>query len=98
MGGDHREQLAELTSALVKASLDLRMGRLENTASVRVHRKSVARALTAARQQEIAAGLPKGSLTAVPRKSVRVVGGAQADDGKGGFLKGVVDRLSESKE
>jgi len=98
MGGDHREKLGELTSALVKASLDLRMGRLENTASVRVHRKAVARALTAARQREIAEGLPKGSLSNVTRSAVRVGGGRSAADGKRGFLQGVVDRLSESKE
>jgi len=72
---------------------------LENTAQLRDMRRQVARLHTEARRREMAQGLPKDSLLHQYRRGF---GGGTVEAGedapeKGGFLSGIVDKLS-SKE
>lgn len=66
---------------------------LENTASLRSLRKEIARLRTEARVREVAQGLGKDGLFAKHRAEV---GAAEekAPAAKGGFLQGIVDRIS----
>lgn len=91
--------LGQTERELVQARLDLAIGRLENTARISVLRKKYARISTRLRQAELVDGLPKGSLATRARISASTGNAAEAaPEAKGGFLKGIVDRLSGSNE
>jgi len=88
LGAEH-----ELVSQRFKHGLN----QLENTASLGVARKAIARLRTEVRAREIAAGLGRDELFRRHRGSfsaVAVDGGAAQ---KGGFLSGVVDKLSNNE-
>ena len=69
------------------------MGKLENTASLKVARRTVARLQHEARRREIASGASKGSLLA--GASAATGAGDKANDAASsdGFLKGIVDKI-----
>jgi ribosomal protein L29 len=102
MATEHDNLVASLGQTereLVQAHLDLAIGRLENTARIRVLRKKYARISTKLRTAEIADGLPKGALTGRGRISAAAGAASEpAAEAKGGFLKGIVDRLSGGNE
>ena len=82
---------------MVSARFKLSMNQLENTASLRVMRREIARLQTEARRREKEQDLPKNRLMALHRASfgggeTASTSGATAE--KGGFLSGVVDRLA----
>ena len=92
--------LGQTERDIVQARLDLAVGRLENTARVADLRKKYARISTQLRAAEIAGGLPKGALTgrAKMAKTGDAAPAAGGEEVKGGFLKGIVDRLSGGSE
>ncbi|MBA2319630.1 MAG: 50S ribosomal protein L29 [Deltaproteobacteria bacterium] len=93
--------LGQTERELVQARLDLSIGRLENTARIRVLRKKYARISTKLRQAEIADNLAKGSLATQARISASPTEApveTPAVEARGGFLKGIVDRLSGKSE
>lgn len=100
MATDVSKTLGQLERELVHGSMNLAMGRLENTATLREIRRKYARALTRARQDEIAMGHPKGSAVGVIAIAPLAEGETveAAPESKGGFLKGVVDRISSGNE
>jgi len=82
---------------LVTARFKLSMNQLENTASLRSMRREIARLQTEARRREKEQELPKNRLLAMHRDSFG--GGESASESeataeKGGFLSGIVDRLT----
>lgn len=82
---------------LVTARFAHSMNQLENTASLAVIRKDIARMKSEARAREIVAKLGKGALVSKHRGSFTAQkAGEQAGQSpeKGGFLKGIVDKLS----
>lgn len=81
---------------LVRARFDLAGNRLDNTASLSVIRKDIARLKTEARAREAAAKATKGSLLSKYAKSfAKGSSGSSASVAeKGGFLKGIVDKLT----
>ena len=86
--------LREQQRALVRSRFALSMNRLENTASLSVIRKGIARLQTEIRRRELAAGLPKDELLRLHAVDLRQVE-ASSIQGKGGssLLSGVVDKL-----
>jgi large subunit ribosomal protein L29 len=95
------EQLAQSIGSrereLVEARFGHSMQQLENTASLTRIRKDIARMQTEARAREIVQGLAKGQLVAKHQKTAAAKTDAtapQAPAEKGGFLKGIVDRLT----
>jgi ribosomal protein L29 len=85
----------ELVSARFKHSL----GELENTAELRVLRREIARIQGEARRREVEREMPKGSLVQTHRTTYG--GSASGSDSeqapeRGGFLKGIVDKLAGS--
>jgi large subunit ribosomal protein L29 len=94
------EQLAEGLASSERELVTLRfahsMNQLENTSRLRVIRKQIARLKTEARTREMAAGLSKGTLERALKggtpSSVASAGGE-----RGGFLKGIVDKLSSNE-
>lgn len=80
----------ELVAARFKHSTN----QLENTAQLRVLRREIARLQSEARRREIAAGQAKGSIFASFRPSGDVAPVADSGDAKGGFLQGLVDKIS----
>lgn len=78
---------------LVTSRFRLATSQLENTASLSGIRKDIARISTEIRSRERAAGAPKGSLMDRHRRSFRASGAAAPATG-GGFLQGIVDKLS----
>jgi len=85
---------------LVAARFKHSMNQLENTAALRVMRREIARLQTEARRREKEQGLDKNRLIAMHRDSFG--GGTssgpaeEATAEKGGFLSGIVDRLTTS--
>jgi large subunit ribosomal protein L29 len=80
---------------LVTARFKHSMNQLENTARLRVLRRDIARLQTEARSREAAAGLAKNALLSKHSASfgaARPAGGPAAE--KGGFLSGIVDKLT----
>lgn len=88
--------LSENQFALVRARFALSMDRLEDTSSIRVLRKGVARMKTEIRRREVASGLGRDELLR-RHQVVPVAGGGAggAEEASGGFLAGVVDKLGE---
>jgi ribosomal protein L29 len=88
----------ETERELVTKRFQHKLNRLENQAQLGGLRRSIARIRTEARKREIAGGLAKGSLLAKHRASFVPAGGTAAPAAeKGGFLSGIVDKLT-SKE
>ncbi len=79
---------------LLAARFQHAANQLENTVSLRVHRKEIARLQTEARRREVAGDLPKDSLIAKYRGSFSADGAPAAADEQGGFLQGIVDKLA----
>lgn len=81
---------------LVTKRFQHKLNRLENHAQLGDLRRAIARLQTEARRREIAQSLPKGSLFARHRGSFVATnatsGAAPAE--KGGFLSGIVDKLT----
>lgn len=68
---------------------------LENTSSLRVIRRDIARLNTEARRRELEAGLSKGALLSKHSASfTRESAAGSAPSEKGGFLSGIVDKLT----
>jgi len=81
---------------LVAARFRHSSNQLENTATLRVIRKDLARLKTEVRARELANGLHHGALMARHARGGAAAAPA-ADQGpteRGGFLKGIVDRLT----
>lgn len=90
----------ELVHGVLQAERELIDGRfrhsltqLENTASLGVIRKRIARYKTELRAREMARSLSKDSLMQQFRGSFAPHAGGSAVSSKGGFLSGVVDKL-----
>ena len=89
------QQLADREHELVGLRFRHSMRQLENTASLRQLRGNIARLKTEVRVREVAAGRQKGSLTAAEIKAMPAVAGSTAAPAaRGGFLKGIVDKLT----
>lgn len=90
------EKLATRERDLVTARFAKSKNQLENTASVSVIRKDIARIKTEARAREAAQKLAKGSLLGKAGKDAAkpAAAPAAANAEKGGFLKGIVDKLT----
>lgn len=84
---------------LVSARFRHSLGQLENTSELRVIRREIARIKTEARSREIAQGLPKDSLIRSHRGSHQAdaAGVEEAPAESGGFLKGIVDKLTSQE-
>lgn len=96
------EQLAHRVMStereLVAARFRHSMNQLENTASLRDLRRDVARLRTEARRREAAQGLMKDALIASFKGSFQRDGSeSEAPAAKGGFLSGLVDKLSTAE-
>jgi len=82
---------------LMAARFSHSMNQLEDTSELRVLRRDIARLRTEARARELAEGLAKDSLFQLHRGSFST-DAAAADDSvqaeKGGFLQGIVDKLT----
>ena len=94
------QQLAEKLSArerdLVTGRFQKAQNQLENTASLAIIRKDIARIKGEARTREQAQKLAKDSLLPKQAKGATraPVVAAAANAEKGGFLKGIVDKLT----
>jgi ribosomal protein L29 len=90
----HAALAAERT--LVGARFKHSMTSLENTSELKRLRREIARLQTEARRREIDGGLDKNSLMSQHRRTFGAVGEteAPADQEKGGFLSGIVDKLT----
>jgi large subunit ribosomal protein L29 len=89
-------KLDESERALVAARFKHSMNQLENTASLRGMRRDIARIKTELGRREQSAGVAKGSLQGANKpEGARMV----ADQGavKGGFLSGIVDKLTQAE-
>lgn len=104
MAATHRdlsdEQLVhrmfELERELVQARFRHSMNQLENTARLKQLRRDIARLKTETRTREVAQGLGKGALVHAHRQTFggQAAAAEQAPEQKGGFLSGIVDKLS----
>lgn len=80
---------------LVRKRFKHKMNQLENQAQLGQIRRDIARMQTEARTREIARGLAKGSIFNIHRGSYGGKGiEAEAGAAKGGFLSGIVDKLT----
>lgn len=80
---------------LVATRFKLKMSQLENTASLRVLRRRIARLRTEIARRERTQGLTKGSLVARNRGGASTAGGESASaPARTGFLAGLVDKLA----
>lgn len=89
-------RILQLERDLVGARFRHSRGQLENTASLRVARRDIARLRTEARRREKEQELSKDSLLHRYRGSFQGGGaeGTEESAEKGGFLSGIVDRLT----
>lgn len=85
-------QLRAAERDLVSDRFQHSLGQLENTAQLRVRR--LAKLLGELRRREMERGLPKGSLASLQVDAPAPTGGEQKTDG-GGFLSGIVDKLTQ---
>ena len=90
------DRLLERERELVQARFRHSMNQLENTARLGQLRREVARLKTEARSRELAQGLPKDDLVRQHRPSFGASPetAAAPSEQKGGFLSGIVDKLS----
>ena len=87
----------EAERALVAARFKHSTNQLENTSELRNLRRSIARIRTELRTREIAGGLSKDSLLSLHKPAAKGAGAADSADAaeeKGGFLKGIVDKVT----
>jgi ribosomal protein L29 len=87
--------LVQKQHGFVRARFALSMGRLEDTASIRVIRRDIARLKTEIRRREIDAGLRSGELERLHAKGVKLEQGGSEAVGTGGLLAGAVDKLTQ---
>lgn len=76
---------------LVAARMRLALNKLDNTGTLKVLRKDIARGMTELRRREADQGLAKGTLLQAHRATFRK--GAAAPARSGTFLEGLVDNL-----
>ncbi|NOY25855.1 MAG: 50S ribosomal protein L29 [Oligoflexia bacterium] len=87
----------QLERDLITASFRLRTGQLDDTSSIGRVRRDLARSRTLQRQRELDHGLAKDSLRSRYRPTFQPsVPETEGTDGSGGFLKGLVDKISGS--
>lgn len=79
---------------LVRARFQKGAGKLENTASIGVLRRGIARARTELRKRELAQGLAKDSLLAQHPVDQRSLGGSTGSTSGGSFLSGFAGKIS----
>lgn len=79
---------------LVAARFKHSTNQLENTAELRVLRREIARLQSEARRREITSGQAKGSIFASYRPTEGDAPVAESTEAKGGFLQGLVDKIS----
>lgn len=83
---------------LVTARFDHSQNQLENTSTLRVIRKDIARLRTEVRTREIAQNVGKDALLSKHRGSFGAAPAPQSGGvDRGGFLKGIVDRIATSE-
>ncbi len=90
-------RMLEAERELVAARFKHSMNQLENTASLRSMRREIARLQTEARRREKEQGLAKNRLLSMHRASYAGAASAPVEEAsaeKGGFLSGIVDRLT----
>jgi len=88
-------QLRSTERQLVQARFQHSMGQLDNSSSLDILRKNVARILTELRVREATDGLPKGSLCHGSTTLAPVDGDASVEAvSDAGFLKGIVDKMT----
>ena len=92
-------RVLQLEMDLVGARFKHSRGQLENTAELRGMRRDIARLRTEARRREKEAGLGKDALLHTHRGSFAsgTAGASEEAAEKGGFLSGIVDRLTGSE-
>lgn len=80
---------------LVTARFKHKTNTLENTSTLRVIRRDIARLRTEARRRELEGSMSKGSLMSTHARTFSTEGGVVAAAAeKGGFLSGIVDKLT----
>ena len=82
---------------MVESRFKHSLNQLENTASLRDVRRDIARARTELRAREIASGVGPNTLSREHRGSFSIGAGEVSSVEKGGFLSGVVDKLSPAE-
>lgn len=88
-------QMLQAERDLVANRFKHKTNALENTSTLRVLRRDIARLRTEARRREIAGSMAKGSLVSTHARTFsagRASAGAAPE--KGGFLSGIVDKLT----
>jgi large subunit ribosomal protein L29 len=90
-------QILESERGLVQSQLSNKMGQLENTASLRDIRRGIARMRTVIGERERSQELKKDSLIHEHRQSYKHEATGDAGGDQGGFLSGIVDKLSTSE-
>lgn len=90
------ERLRENERELVRLRFRHSSNQLENTASLAKVRKDIARIKTEVRTREVSGNLAKGALEArsAARAETSQPAAPEAPVERGGFLKGIVDRLT----
>ena len=91
-------ELGRLERELVTQGFQLKTQRLQNTAGLGLIRKQMARLHTEARRREISQGLAKGAVGHIRRSAAPLVSAAApAPAERGGFLAGIVDKLTNKE-
>lgn len=88
---------SEAERDLLVARFKRHQGQLENTATLKVIRRRIARLKTEQRAREAAGSMPKGALERAHIVEARAARPAAVSDSAGaggGFLKGIVDKLT----
>lgn len=92
----HRE--LQLERELMDARFRNKTGQLEDTSKLAKLRKGIARARTLQREREVEQKLNPNSLRDMHRSSfVAGESGGSGDGGAGGFLKGIVDKVTPNE-
>jgi len=91
-------RMLEVERDLVSARFKHSMNQLENTASIGSMRKEIAQLKTEAGRREREEGLPKNALFDRHANSFGAdTGATSASAEKGGFLSGIVDKLTSNE-
>ena len=88
------KKVFEVERELVAARFKHSTNQLENTATLRNLRREIARLKTEARTREVAQGLTKDGLIAAHRPTGPIADAPKDDAKSGGFLQGIVDKIS----
>ena len=92
----HRE--LQLERELMEARFRNKTGQLEDTSKLAKLRKGIARARTLQREREVEQSLNPNALRDMHRSSfVASEAGAGGEGGAGGFLKGIVDKVTPNE-